>query len=95
MTAARVICTLPHAAETISDVKFVRDRGAMISEELPQERAELLFGGIPGFQIVSLDEPEPEPAPPPAPAPASDSEAVADGKARRGGKAHAKEVPTA
>lgn len=48
---ARVICNLPHAAAEISGVKFTRDRGEMISEEVSDESAEL-FASIPGFRLA-------------------------------------------
>lgn len=57
---ARVICDLavhPHAAAVISGVKFERDRGEAISEEVPDETA-ALFASIPGFRLARQPAPE-------------------------------------
>lgn len=48
---ARVICNLPFAAEVISGVKFLEDRGERISEEIGDEAAKL-FASIPGFRLA-------------------------------------------
>jgi hypothetical protein len=61
---ARVSCTLPHASSMISGIKFERDSGGMMSEELPLLKAVDMFGGMRGF-IVHPSETDKEPAPPP------------------------------
>lgn len=52
MSKARVICTLPFASTEISGVAFAEDRGQMVSAEIEEDRANLLFAGIPGFKIL-------------------------------------------
>jgi hypothetical protein len=51
---AKVICTLPNASESINGVKFVADRGQMISEDVADDVA-AHFVSIPGYVRVPTE----------------------------------------
>lgn len=79
---ARVICDLavhPHLGAAVSGVKFERDRGEAISEDVPEATA-ALFASIPGFRLAKAPAPPqdaPQDAPPAAPV---DGDTNGDGK---------------
>lgn len=49
---AKVICTLPNAADLINGVVFTPCPDGMISEDITDEQAEN-FASIPGYQLVA------------------------------------------
>lgn len=48
---AKVICTLPNASTSINGVAFVSAKGAMISEEISDEKA-AHFASIKGYTLA-------------------------------------------
>ena len=65
---AKVICTLPNASDTINGVRFTRDRGQMISDDMTDEQA-AAFERVGGFKIVGKKDPAEGTTPPATPAP--------------------------
>lgn len=59
---ARVLCTLPNAAEEISGIRFVATDSGMLSEPVPDAEAKRL-SSIPGYRLVPDAAPEPAPEP--------------------------------
>lgn len=55
---ARVICSLPNAAEDISGVRFTPADGGMLSDDISEDQA-AYFASIPGYvRVVMKKEPD-------------------------------------
>jgi len=51
---AKVLCTIENASELISDVRFVKHKDGMISEEISDEQS-AFFLSVTGFHPVEKD----------------------------------------